>query len=555
MADHVLRNGPQFEAMVTEKNRSNAQFSFMHGGEGALYYQQILATSRGTAPAAVENASAQSPPVTASASNTQSATGVPNLAEIAKKWKEPQVYPLPDEVQQKLNQFIASLQASASRDVIKNSRTWIESFQSNPQLLSGIAGALMTCITYLKSCSHRLHVMYMVHDVLQTEAAKKDANNPVASIFKPFLLWMMRPAFQLAEAQSSDEGQKLLRLLKLWVDRGILTSSEADEMRLLIAAKVIPEALQSGSNQSSAASSSAGTKADIANQIRGFDGVQPPARPMGFSGQMAYPGQQLARSGAETKTPEMIPVGVMATMLKQAQAKMKMYRWTFKPYRPLDPMFTPQVLPPMDAPTDRLMKRVKDFYADLKDDVDDKSSRSSRSSSRSSSRRSSSRSRSQSRSRERSRSRSREKLGSGFVKKNTCVRGDKCTYAHGEHEIGMETTPPRDFLGAPSASPMPIQSMNSTPVQASSSVAGGFPTQGLHGIVDQQARASQTLIAGGMTGGVIPVMPADFKKTKICSYWQQGMCQKAVCTFAHGEHEIGMMLGQTAQQPMGRFAF
>jgi len=37
-----------------------------------------------------------------------------------------------------------------------------------------------------------------VHDVLQTEAARKDGVRPLIRAFKPYLLWILRPAYQLA---------------------------------------------------------------------------------------------------------------------------------------------------------------------------------------------------------------------------------------------------------------------------------------------------------------------------------------------------------------------
>ena len=72
-------------------------------------------------------------------------------------------------------------------------------------------------------------------------------------------------------------------------------------------------------------------------------------------------------STAPERNPEMIPVGLMATMLKSL-GRRGMQRDFFVPYKPIDPSFTPLTLPPMEVPTPRLLERVEDFYADLKDD-------------------------------------------------------------------------------------------------------------------------------------------------------------------------------------------
>jgi len=48
MADHIARNGSDFEATVKQKNVNNPQFAFLYNGEGSEYYQQVLAKQRGT---------------------------------------------------------------------------------------------------------------------------------------------------------------------------------------------------------------------------------------------------------------------------------------------------------------------------------------------------------------------------------------------------------------------------------------------------------------------------------------------------------------------------
>eukprot|EP00913_Durusdinium_trenchii_P027428 g25725.t1 len=42
MADHIARNGADFEATVKQKNANNPQFAFLYNGEGSVYYQQVL---------------------------------------------------------------------------------------------------------------------------------------------------------------------------------------------------------------------------------------------------------------------------------------------------------------------------------------------------------------------------------------------------------------------------------------------------------------------------------------------------------------------------------
>eukprot|EP00439_Symbiodinium_sp_Y106_P038925 s4767_g4.t1 len=254
MADHIARNGSDFETTVKQKNASNPQFSFLYSGEGAEYYQQVLAKHRGTqVPAAAPLAPPAAPPAPvpapaptnprpppappAPAQVTQmtgqmamagmgaqlgtstaptagslatllrggQVQGAPpvELADVLRRWKEPQVLALTPEVERQLHGVLASLEHMASRDAIKSGRLWIE---CNSALAPHIAGHIMVRVSFLSTCAHRLHVLYLVHDLLQTEAARKDAHAPLVRAFKPYLPWILRPCYQLAlQSPQGDE--------------------------------------------------------------------------------------------------------------------------------------------------------------------------------------------------------------------------------------------------------------------------------------------------------------------------------------------------------------
>ena len=122
--------------------------------------------------------------------------------------------------------------ATHDADAILAGRTWIE---ENLPLAQHIAGHLMQRIGWLPNARHRLHVLYMVHGVLQTEAARNDTR-PFILAFKPYLRWMLRSAHTVAGA---DRGQ-IMRLLELWVERAIITEEEAEAMRLFVVSKELP---------------------------------------------------------------------------------------------------------------------------------------------------------------------------------------------------------------------------------------------------------------------------------------------------------------------------
>lgn len=436
MAEHISRNGPDFETTVRQKNVNNPQFAFLYNGEGAEYYSQVLASHRGGGPGAATIRPSAAPVHQQMASPAVD----PALAALVGRWKEPPVFPLAADIDRQLGEVLASLEAMASRDAIRSGRVWIE---CNSAIAPQIAGQMMKRIVFLNSCSHRLHVLYLVHDILQTEAARKDGMRPLIRAFKQYLPWILRPAFQLAQsaAQSGDEGGKVLRLLQLWVERGIILQSEAEDMRVLATQAQLPLPSQARIQAAQMPRPPpAGTPAVIRTPPpvqRPPAPVMPGVRPMGMPGggspyagsaylagarppvpgmapnQVLIPGTlmpgvngyrpEMLQRGVTRQTSETVPVGVLATMC------MKFSRRTqgrdFVPYKPLDPATTPQSLPPMEVPSQRLLQRIEDFYQDLRDEEHEDSA--------SSSSRSSSRSRSRSRSGDRSRSRSPAGAGAG----------------------------------------------------------------------------------------------------------------------------------------------
>jgi len=457
MAEHIARNGPDFENTVKQKNVNNSQFAFLYNGEGADYYNVVLSKHRAAANQAAAAANAASNAAVNAATTISAATATApggsvsapastnalsdsELAELVRRWKEPPVFPMAVEVERQLSDVISSLEQMASRDAIRSGRIWIE---NNSAIAQQIAGHIMKRIVFLPTCAHRLHVLYLVHDVLQTEAARKDSMRPLIRAFKSYLVWILRPAYQLAltsSATGSDSG-RVLRLLQLWVERGIIEKTEAEEIQTVISASELPAAALAPGPAAAAQGTvprpavpppwpqvptwpnvppapmppsmvgtvpthlgmTLGTPAASHPQFPVAQRPPIPAPPAGVTPFVPVPGTQVYGYRNPTApggklTPETVPVGVMATMLAQLMRRGKTTHLDFVPYKPLDPLMTPQLLPPMEVPSQRLLERIEDFYADLRDEMrDERSSSSSRSSS-------ASRSRSPSRVRSRSRS-------------------------------------------------------------------------------------------------------------------------------------------------------
>eukprot|EP00927_Polykrikos_kofoidii_P047969 TRINITY_DN4222_c0_g2_i4.p1 TRINITY_DN4222_c0_g2~~TRINITY_DN4222_c0_g2_i4.p1 ORF type:complete len:1071 (+),score=196.19 TRINITY_DN4222_c0_g2_i4:392-3214(+) len=56
---------------------------------------------------------------------------------------------------------------------------------------------------------------------------------------KPFLVWILRPSYQLAQhvAPDGEDAMKILMLLQLWGERGLVCAHEAEEMRQVVVAQ------------------------------------------------------------------------------------------------------------------------------------------------------------------------------------------------------------------------------------------------------------------------------------------------------------------------------
>lgn len=129
--------------------------------------------------------------------------------------------------------------------------------------------------------------------------------------------------------------------------------------------------------------------------------------------------------------------------------------------------------------------------------------------------------------------------GAGHLKTKLCTRfasgfcnkGEFCTFAHGEEEVGT-----------PQPDPEMVMMFKDMDMMNEAAGAGGKGGGGGGGgqqpwQAQQPQQPWQAQPGGGGGGG-----GGGFKKTKLCTNFEQGFCPRGdMCTFAHGEQELGTL--------------
>jgi len=146
-----------------------------------------------------------------------------------------------------------------------------------------------------------------------------------------------------------------------------------------------------------------------------------------------------------------------------------------------------------------------------------------------------------------------------FWERNICTRGEFCTFAHGEEEVGITVTTAATVADAQQPPALGARLRNG-PHYPDIPVGTG----GGGGSLTSRARmpfgATMSALAVGAPWRQEQQQPLQQQQPRlhmetevrrtICKFWLDGACSKASgqCTFAHGEHEIGTMPG-LAQSP------
>lgn len=251
LAQFVARNGPEFEQMTKNKQKGNAKFQFLYGGEYYNYYQykvqaeQVVLKQQGawTQP---PNTNPPPPPplttiITPSIDIIQLRTQIESLQEQIKQseqnlqaqhavlmqQQQAQVDVVLSECEIKgnqqdadelqitlteLNGLLAPIIDNCTKDSIQTGKSWILQHATDKEKALCIARSLLLkVIQGTPTFTHRLHIIYLVNDVLHHCARKNAAD------LKDALESVVVPMFCSASSSATDEQRtKLDKLLQLW---------------------------------------------------------------------------------------------------------------------------------------------------------------------------------------------------------------------------------------------------------------------------------------------------------------------------------------------------
>lgn len=258
LVEYITKNGPEFEAMIREKQQDNPDYSFLFGGEGYNYYNYKLsiATRPPTGPFNPSFPSVMHPPNPMMSPSPLSAPQLsgPNAAVPAGvmgashlhqppfpplyEQHHPQAFvghnrpdydqsyrsfrglarPLPSDIEMELNNILNSL--TGTKDSIKGAKNW---FMQRSPFVPALAEALKDRIFSLDDPEKQLHIIYLANDILfdsfQRRLSPHELDNE-ALAFKPVLGSMLGRVYH--NPVNKEENQsRLQKILQFWASKEV----------------------------------------------------------------------------------------------------------------------------------------------------------------------------------------------------------------------------------------------------------------------------------------------------------------------------------------------
>ncbi|MQM19932.1 hypothetical protein Taro_052941, partial [Colocasia esculenta] len=253
LVEYVSKNGPEFEAMIREKQHDNPAYGFLFGGEGHGYYRHKLwqLSTRG-GPGSPFNAPFSSsmgvmplsmnPMLNAASAAAIGAGGPlgggPMHQGFPPYYDQPQLPPhsqaslgydhsksfkglsgpLPSDVAAELSSVLNSL--TGTKESIKGAKMW---FMQRSPFAPALAEALRERMLLLDDSERQMHIIFLANDILfdslQRRHNPQDLDN-VALAFKPVLGPMLSRVYNNPQNKESNQS-RLDKILQFWASKEV----------------------------------------------------------------------------------------------------------------------------------------------------------------------------------------------------------------------------------------------------------------------------------------------------------------------------------------------
>ncbi|CAA2995382.1 calcium homeostasis endoplasmic reticulum -like isoform X1 [Olea europaea subsp. europaea] len=262
LVEYAVKNGPEFEAVVREREQENPAYNFLFGGEGHSYYRYKLwvATRHlggpftphfppsslpvmhppnpimGSSPMNAPNAAAGVSSSVLGAPHLQQHPFPPFYEQQLPHKSQPFIghgrpeydqsfrsfkglsRPLPSDVEMELNGVLDSL--TGTKESIKGAKTW---FMQRSPFVPALAEALRDRIFSFDDPERQLHIIYLANDILFDSLQRRGNPHELdkeALAFKPVLGSMMARIYH-NPLNKGENQSRLQKILQFWASKDV----------------------------------------------------------------------------------------------------------------------------------------------------------------------------------------------------------------------------------------------------------------------------------------------------------------------------------------------
>ncbi|KAL4586193.1 hypothetical protein LXL04_010825 [Taraxacum kok-saghyz] len=394
LVEYAVKNGPEFEAMIREKQKDNPSYSFLFGGEGNSYYRyKLWLASR--PPGSMFTPSFPPSSVNLMQMN-QSPLNPPHLVPGVQMHQQQHVYPpfyeqqhhqpfvghgrpefdqsnrafkglsgpLPSDVASEMNNMLNSL--TGTKESIKGAKMW---FMQRSPFAPALAEALRDRVFSLDDSDRQLHIIYLANDILfdslQRRVNPHEIDNE-ALAFRHVLGSMLARIYH--NPVNKDENQsRLQKILQFWASKEVY---DPDTIRVLESEMLSGPPVGStipgdpsgipGHQHQAPGPNMVHWQPDKQGMIPDQD--QLPIPPPQFHSNPNYPIQQIPPpQPTPDKLPPypLFPPGLIPGMVR------KMQIGSGVPYSPMSPLDIPTIIPPSTISQSEILDRVSKFFKEI----------------------------------------------------------------------------------------------------------------------------------------------------------------------------------------------